>query len=158
MKILQWRTKSPEETKAVAKLAASYVKPGDILTLEGDLGAGKTTFTKGFAEGLGITRVVNSPTFTIIKEYQDGSLPLYHMDVYRMEDENEDLGLEEYFEGQGVCLIEWAHLIQEQLPAERLQIVIKRAGDEERDITFTPCGKRYETFCEEINKHDNTGN
>ncbi len=128
------------------------------MTLEGDLGAGKTTFTKGFAEGLGITRVVNSPTFTIIKEYHDGSIPLYHMDVYRMEDESEDLGLEEYFEGQGVCLIEWAHLIQDQLPAERMQIVIKRAGDEARDITFTACGTRYETLCEEINKHDNTGN
>nr|MDH3092307.1 tRNA (adenosine(37)-N6)-threonylcarbamoyltransferase complex ATPase subunit type 1 TsaE [Bacillus velezensis]WGE00756.1 tRNA (adenosine(37)-N6)-threonylcarbamoyltransferase complex ATPase subunit type 1 TsaE [Bacillus velezensis] len=158
MKTLQWRTKNPEETKAVAKLAASLAKPGDILTLEGDLGAGKTTFTKGFAEGLGITRVVNSPTFTIIKEYHDGSLPLYHMDVYRMEDESEDLGLEEYFEGQGVCLIEWAHLIQDQSPAERPQIVIKRAGDEARDITFTACGTRYETLCEEINKHDNTGN
>ncbi|MBT2625423.1 tRNA (adenosine(37)-N6)-threonylcarbamoyltransferase complex ATPase subunit type 1 TsaE [Bacillus sp. ISL-32] len=158
MKQLTWKTKNPEETKAIAKLTASFSRPGDVLTLEGDLGAGKTTFTKGFAEGLGISRVVNSPTFTIIKEYNDGSLPLYHMDVYRMEDESEDLGLEEYFEGQGVCLVEWAHLIQDQLPHDRLEIVLKRVGDEEREITFTPVGKRYETLCEEINKHDNISN
>lgn len=76
VKQLKWRTVNPEETKAIAKLTAAFVKPGDVLTLEGDLGAGKTTFTKGFAEGLGITRVVNSPTFTIIKEYNDGVLPV----------------------------------------------------------------------------------
>ncbi|MCY8176105.1 tRNA (adenosine(37)-N6)-threonylcarbamoyltransferase complex ATPase subunit type 1 TsaE [Bacillus inaquosorum] len=155
MKQLKWRTVNPEETKAIAKLTASFAEPGDVLTLEGDLGAGKTTFTKGFAEGLGITRVVNSPTFTIIKEYNEGTLPLYHMDVYRMEDESEDLGLDEYFHGQGVCLVEWAHLIEEQLPQERLQIVIKRAGDDEREMTFTAVGNRYEMLCEEISRHDN---
>ena len=156
VKTLEWKTTEPEETKNIARLAAKYVLPGDVITLEGDLGAGKTTFTKGFAEGLGIKRVVSSPTFTIIKEYRDGSLPLFHMDVYRMEDETEDLGLDEYFEGDGVCLVEWAHLIEEQLPKERLEVVIKRLGDDKRKLTFTPKGRRYENLCEEISKHDDT--
>ncbi|BBP87395.1 hypothetical protein BsIDN1_10130 [Bacillus safensis] len=94
---LTWTTKGADETKRIAAALAKLVMPGDVLTLEGDLGAGKTTFSKGFAEGLGITRIVNSPTFTIIKEYTDGRLPLYHMDVYRMEDADEEIGLEEYF-------------------------------------------------------------
>lgn len=97
---LTWTTKGADETKRIAAALATLVMPGDVLTLEGDLGAGKTTFSKGFAEGLGITRIVNSPTFTIIKEYTDGRLPLYHMDVYRMEDAEEDIGLVEYFEGK----------------------------------------------------------
>ncbi|ASB90878.1 tRNA (adenosine(37)-N6)-threonylcarbamoyltransferase complex ATPase subunit type 1 TsaE [Bacillus sonorensis] len=156
MKTLEWITADPEETKNIAKLTARYVQPGDVITLEGDLGAGKTTFTKGFAEGIGIQRVVNSPTFTIIKEYREGVLPLYHMDVYRMEDETEDLGLDEYFEGEGVCLVEWAHLIGEQLPEERLEIVIKRLGGDERQLVFTPKGNRYENLCREISEHDDT--
>ena len=78
------------------------------------------------------------------------------MDVYRMEDETEDLGLDEYFEGDGVCLVEWAHLIEEQLPKERLEVVIKRLGDDKRKLTFTPKGRRYENLCEEISKHDDT--
>ncbi|MED2944979.1 tRNA (adenosine(37)-N6)-threonylcarbamoyltransferase complex ATPase subunit type 1 TsaE [Bacillus swezeyi] len=156
MKTVEWKTTEPEQTKYIARLTARYVQPGDVITLEGDLGAGKTTFTKGFAEGLGIQRVVSSPTFTIIKEYRDGALPLYHMDVYRVEDEAEDLGLDEYFEGEGVCLVEWAHLIDEQLPKDRLEIVIKRLGDDERKLTFSPKGSRYENLCKEISKHDDT--
>lgn len=91
---------------------ATLLKAGDV-PLEGDLGAGKTTFTKSLAKGLGIERNVNSPTFTIIKEYKSGRLPLYHMDVYRLGDEFEDLGFDEYFEGDGVTVVEWAHLIEE---------------------------------------------
>lgn len=91
----------------------SLLQPGDVLALEGDLGAGKTTFTKGLAKGLDIKRNVNSPTFTIIKEYH-GRLPLYHMDVYRVEDSFEDLGFDEYFDGNGVTVVEWAHLVKEQ--------------------------------------------
>lgn len=152
MKPLLFYTTEPEETKALAKKLAEQVHGGDIITLEGDLGAGKTTFSKGFAEGLDIKEIVNSPTFTIIKEYRSGRLPLFHMDVYRMGDGEEDLGLEEYFYGSGVCLVEWAHLIEDQLPDERIDIVIKRAGDEKREITVSATGERYESIGREISK------
>ncbi|WP_429666437.1 tRNA (adenosine(37)-N6)-threonylcarbamoyltransferase complex ATPase subunit type 1 TsaE [Bacillus gobiensis] len=152
VKPLLFYTTGPEETKALAKKLAVHVQEGDVITLEGDLGAGKTTFTKGFAEGLNIKEIVNSPTFTIIKEYQSGRMPLFHMDVYRMGEGEEDLGLEEYFYGFGVCLVEWAHLIADQLPEERIDIVIKRVGDEKREITLKATGERYESIGREINK------
>ncbi|MDR4994368.1 tRNA (adenosine(37)-N6)-threonylcarbamoyltransferase complex ATPase subunit type 1 TsaE [Bacillus altitudinis] len=156
---LTWTTKGADETKRIAAALAKLVMPGDVLTLEGDLGAGKTTFSKGFAEGLGITRIVNSPTFTIIKEYTDGRLPLYHMDVYRMEDAEEDIGLEEYFEGEGVCLVEWAHLIGPQLPSSYLKIkMLRTEREEERHLTFSAKGERYETLCKEMKEFDHTGN
>ncbi|MEI4791293.1 tRNA (adenosine(37)-N6)-threonylcarbamoyltransferase complex ATPase subunit type 1 TsaE [Bacillus sp. FJAT-53060] len=155
---LTWTTKGADETKRIAAALAKLVMQGDVLTLEGDLGAGKTTFSKGFAEGLGITRIVNSPTFTIIKEYSDGRLPLYHMDVYRMEDVEEDIGLEEYFEGEGVCLVEWAHLIEPQLPSSYLKIeMLRTEREEERHLTFYAKGKRYETLCKEMKEFDHTG-
>ncbi|MDE3840727.1 tRNA (adenosine(37)-N6)-threonylcarbamoyltransferase complex ATPase subunit type 1 TsaE [Bacillus methanolicus] len=139
----------PSETLEFSKRLSTFLKPGDVLALEGDLGAGKTTFTKGLAEGLGIKKNVNSPTFTIIKEYH-GRLPLYHMDVYRVEDANEDLGFDEYFEGDGVTVVEWAHLIEEQLPSELLTISIFREDNEKRRIVLQPKGKRYEELCKEI--------
>jgi len=139
---------SDAETKAFGERLAKLVAPGDVITLEGDLGAGKTTFTKGFAKGLGVQRNVNSPTFTLIKEYE-GKYPLYHMDVYRL-DEDEDLGFEEYFQSDGVTVVEWASRIAEQLPQERLDIEIKRIGEESRAIRCTPHGKRYEALCKEL--------
>jgi tRNA threonylcarbamoyladenosine biosynthesis protein TsaE len=142
-------TTSPEQTTAFAGRLAERLQENDVLTLEGDLGAGKTTFTKGLAKGLGIKRNVNSPTFTIIKEYQ-GRLPLYHMDVYRLDDSFEDLGFDEYFNGGGVTVVEWAHLIKEQLPHERLAITILRKSDQERTILLEPAGNRYEMLCKEI--------
>ncbi|MFS0865363.1 tRNA (adenosine(37)-N6)-threonylcarbamoyltransferase complex ATPase subunit type 1 TsaE [Fredinandcohnia sp. 179-A 10B2 NHS] len=142
-------TNSPDETLNFSLRLAEKLQPGDVITLEGDLGAGKTTFTKGLAKGLGITRTVNSPTFTIIKEYQ-GRLPLYHMDVYRLENSDEDLGFDEYFEGDGVTVVEWAHLIEEQLPNERLIISIEHQGDTSRKISVTPFGARYQELCKEI--------
>src|SRR5699024_12363354 len=103
-----FHAKNEEETKKIAADLTQYLQPGDVLLLEGNLGAGKTTFTKGLAEGLGINRVIKSPTYTLIREYEDGRLPLYHMDVYRLEESGStDLGLEEYFEGEGVSVIEW---------------------------------------------------
>ena len=107
----EWSSHSAEDTANFSKHLATLLQPGDVITLEGDLGAGKTAFTKGLALGLGVQRNVNSPTFTIIKEYQ-GTMPLYHMDVYRLEDSYEDLGFDEYFEGNGVTVVEWAHLIE----------------------------------------------
>ncbi|WRP06865.1 tRNA (adenosine(37)-N6)-threonylcarbamoyltransferase complex ATPase subunit type 1 TsaE [Rossellomorea aquimaris] len=142
-------TTSPEETGQFAEKLASHLNPGAVLTLEGDLGAGKTTFTKGLAKGLGVTKTVNSPTFTIIKEYR-GRLPLYHMDVYRLDDSFEDLGFDEYFEGEGVTVVEWAHLIQDQLPEELLSLSIYREGDSTRRIVLKPYGDRYSELCKEI--------
>lgn len=149
LKTFEWRSSSAEETDAFAERLGSLLKAGDVLTLEGDLGAGKTTFTKGLAKGLEVKRTVNSPTFTIMKEYQ-GRLPLYHMDVYRVEDEFEDLGFDEYFNGDGVCVVEWAHLIADQLPEERLELSINYVGEQARRFELKPKGERYELLCEEI--------
>ena len=103
-------TNSEEQTKSLAEKIATLLKPGDVLTLEGDLGAGKTTFTKGIAAGLGISRTLSSPTFTIVKEYE-GTIPLYHMDVDRLEGSDEDIGFDEYFHVNGIAVIEWAQFI-----------------------------------------------
>ncbi|MBH0159064.1 tRNA (adenosine(37)-N6)-threonylcarbamoyltransferase complex ATPase subunit type 1 TsaE [Fictibacillus sp. 5RED26] len=149
MSTYQYETKSAEETMSFAEKLGSILQKGDVLTLAGDLGAGKTTFTKGLAKGLGVTRTVNSPTFTIIKEYS-GRLPLYHMDVYRLEDSDEDLGFDEYFSGEGVCVVEWAVFIEDYLPEERLELVISHKGDDEREIKLKPIGSRYEERVKEI--------
>lgn len=149
MNTFEWIVTDVEETMALAEKLASFLKQGDVLTLEGDLGAGKTTFTKGIAKGLGITKTVNSPTFTIIKEYH-GNLPLYHMDVYRVQDTFEDLGFDEYFEGDGITVVEWAHLIQEQLPLEYLKIDLYYDNVSGRKIVFTPIGDRYVEICKEL--------
>ncbi|MFC4409666.1 tRNA (adenosine(37)-N6)-threonylcarbamoyltransferase complex ATPase subunit type 1 TsaE [Chungangia koreensis] len=141
---------SLEETERLAQTIADLLQPGDVLTLEGDLGAGKTTFTKGLAKGLGIQRTVNSPTFTILKQYEDGRIPLNHMDVYRLADQEEDLGWDELFYGESVTIIEWAHLIEDDLPEERLDIRIERLSDTERKFVFRPFGERYEKLCKEI--------
>ncbi|CAG9610317.1 tRNA (adenosine(37)-N6)-threonylcarbamoyltransferase complex ATPase subunit type 1 TsaE [Pseudoneobacillus rhizosphaerae] len=145
----QYISNNADQTKAFAKKLASYLQPGDVIALEGDLGAGKTTFTKGLAEGLEITKNVNSPTFTIIKEYK-GTMPLFHMDVYRLENSDEDLGFEEYFEGLGVTVVEWAHLIKDQLPPELLTIYLTHSNEGARNIKLVPAGKRYEELCKEI--------
>lgn len=149
MKTFTFRTYHSDETERLGERLAEQLKAGDVITLEGDLGAGKTTFTKGIARGLGIQRVVNSPTFTIIKEYE-GHLPLYHMDVYRLEDQDEDLGFDEYFYGDGVTVVEWAQFIQDMLPEEYLTITIKHVKEEEREFIFIPNGKRYVRICEEL--------
>ncbi|WP_066074403.1 tRNA (adenosine(37)-N6)-threonylcarbamoyltransferase complex ATPase subunit type 1 TsaE [Neobacillus soli] len=149
MKQLELKTTNSEETSQFAARLAAFLKPGDVIALEGDLGAGKTTFTKGLAKGLEIKRTVNSPTFTIIKEYK-GKLPLYHMDVYRVADSFEDLGFDEYFDGEGVTVVEWAHLIEEQLPQERLTIFLYREEEDQRRMVLKPMGERYEQLCKEI--------
>ena len=141
------KTNSVEETQLLAEKIGRWVKPGMILTLEGDLGAGKTTFTKGFARGLDIKRNVNSPTFTIIKEYQ-GRLPLYHMDVYRLENGAEDMGIDDYLFGEGVCVVEWASMIEDILPKDRLDIKVYREDEMSRRIELTHVGEFYESVCE----------
>lgn len=117
-----------EETYQLGFQIGMNAKKGEVFCLNGDLGVGKTVFTQGFAKGLGIDETVNSPTFTIIQEYEGNGLPLYHFDVYRIADidEMEEIGYEDYFYGDGVCLIEWAELIEELLPKERICILIKK--------------------------------
>src|SRR5690606_36353600 len=111
-------------------------------------------FTKGLARGLGVKRTVNSPTFTIIKEYTDGFIPLFHMDVYRLEESDEDLGFDEYFHGDGVTVVEWAQFIEDQLPPELLQISIKYENEQERKIVLEPKGIQYVEICEELWKDE----
>lgn len=141
---------SPEETMAFAEKLAGLLKAQDLLTLEGDLGAGKTTFTKGVAKGLGISRMVNSPTFTILKQYE-GHLDLNHFDVYRLEDSDEDIGFDELFESDAVSVVEWAKFIADYLPKERLEISLIRQDEESRLIRLHPIGERYESLCKELN-------
>ena len=142
-------THDPEETFEVGRTIGMNAKPGQIYTLTGDLGVGKTVFTQGVAAGLGITEPVNSPTFTIIQEYEDGRLPFYHFDVYRIGDleEMEEIGYDDYFFGQGICLIEWAELIEEILPEKRIEVTIEKdleKGFEYRKITIEERGEEIE--------------
>ena len=142
-------THDPEETFEVGRTIGMNAKPGQIYTLTGDLGVGKTVFTQGVAAGLGITDPVNSPTFTIIQEYEDGRLPFYHFDVYRIGDleEMEEIGYDDYFFGQGICLIEWAELIEEILPEKRIEVTIEKdleKGFEYRKITIEERGEKTE--------------
>ncbi len=142
---------NPNETFALGEKLGRLVQPGDVVLLTGDLGAGKTWFAKGVAKGLGVTEHVSSPTYTIINEYQ-GRLPFYHMDVYRLSDPDEayDLGLEEYFYGQGVTLVEWPQRIEDFLPREVMMIDITVTGEEGRELEFTPLGTRYLELLEEL--------
>ena len=119
-----------------------------VICLNGDLGSGKTVFAKAFASAMGIEEV-SSPTFSIIKEY-NGELPLYHMDVYRVENDIENLGIEEYYEKGGVTIIEWADMIKEYLPEERLDIKIKVTGENTRLVVLKPHGEKYISICEAI--------
>lgn len=117
-----------EDTFKIGKELGCKALPGQIYCLDGELGVGKTVFTKGFASGLGITETVNSPTFTILQEYREGRIPFYHFDVYRITDveEMEEVGYGDYFYGGGVCLIEWSRIIADILPLEQIRIVIKK--------------------------------
>jgi len=129
---------SEKETEQIAEEYASGVKPGDVICLYGDLGAGKTQFVKGFVKAFGLSgNEVNSPTFTIINEY-DGSVPVYHFDCYRLEHEEEalEIGAEEYFYGNGVCIIEWPERILGVLPDSRKEIQLKHIAKNRREIIF----------------------
>ena len=134
-------TRSPEETFALGEKLGREAKPGQIYTLNGDLGTGKTVFTQGFASGLGITEPGNSPTFTILQVYEEGRMPFYHFDVYRIGDveEMDEIGYEDCFYGEGVCLIEWAELIEEILPENVIVVTIEKdleQGFDYRKITL----------------------
>ncbi len=121
-----------------------------IICLDGDLGSGKTLFTKGFANALGIEESITSPTYTIIKEYTTGEMPLYHMDVYRLDGSAESVGIEEYYNKGGIVIIEWAKTIKDILPEERLDIKFKVLDENRRMLIITPYGKQYEELCEAV--------
>ncbi|WP_182201539.1 tRNA (adenosine(37)-N6)-threonylcarbamoyltransferase complex ATPase subunit type 1 TsaE [Paraliobacillus salinarum] len=149
MKQFEIITHTTEETMRIAEKLAVLLHPGDVITLQGDLGAGKTTFTKGLGIGLGVTRTINSPTFTIVKEYM-GELPLYHMDVYRLEESEEDIGFDEYFNGDGISVVEWPQFITAFLPEKRLDISLKTIEDDKRQMILAPKGHDFEKICEEL--------
>lgn len=147
------KTKQAEQTEKIGERLADSLKPNDVILLDGDLGAGKTTFTKGLAKGLGIKRYVKSPTFTIIHEYREGRMPLFHMDVYRLEDGGgDDLGWDEYLYGDGVSVIEWSQFIQDYLPEDYLRITLKRndESDNQRTLDFEAQGERYTTLLNDL--------
>ncbi len=140
-----YETYSAEETAALGEKLGREAKPGDVCTLMGDLGVGKTVLTQGIAKGLGITEPISSPTFTIVQVYEEGRLPFYHFDVYRIGDieEMDEIGYEDYFYGQGLTMIEWANLIEEILPLVRKEITIEKdleKGFDYRKITIEEVG------------------
>lgn len=123
-----WETHTPQETFELGRKLGEQARCKEVYCLDGDLGVGKTVFTQGFAAGLGILEPVNSPTFTILQQYEDGRMPLYHFDVYRIGDveEMEEIGYEDCFYGDGVCLIEWSSLIKELLPEDAIHVMIEK--------------------------------
>lgn len=144
-------TNSSEETTNLGFKIGEFLKPGDVVLLVGDLSGGKTTLTKGIGKALGVTRVINSPTFTIVKTYKGLKYNLYHLDLYRLDGLNNDFDLEEYIETDAVCVIEWPHQVDELLPKDYLNIDIKLTGETTREITLTGVGKRYEEIVGDLN-------
>ena len=140
---------SEDETIELAQNIESEKFPNMVICLEGDLGSGKTVFAKAFAKANGINENITSPTFNIIKEY-DGELKLFHMDVYRLNDIKQDIGIPEYFNKKGVCIIEWSDLIEDILPKNRLDIRIKIIDEDTRQFIITPHGTKYEDLCERV--------
>ena len=143
-------TYSEDDTIELAQNIESEKFPNMVICLIGDLGSGKTVFAKAFAKALGINDNIISPTFNIIKEYDGGEMKMFHMDVYRLSDIKQDLGIEEYFTKRGVCIIEWADLIEDILPKNRLDIKFKMIDENTRQIVITPHGNKYEDLCERV--------
>lgn len=148
--------KSLKQTEEIAKKLANVVNAGDVILLNGNLGAGKTTFSQYFGKALGITRNINSPTFNIIKSYQGERLSFHHMDCYRLENSDEDLGFDEYFDSEGVTIVEWGVFIEEYLPKERLEISIQHVDDNERIFEINAVGEHYKRIKEVLDSDDFT--
>ena len=138
------------ETTLLAENFESEKFPNMVICLKGDLGSGKTVFTKGFANALGINEVITSPTFNIVKEYYDGEMPLFHMDVYRIDETSVEIDFSEYFKKRGVTIIEWSDMIKDELPKNRLEISFKIVGEDKRVLFIKPYGKKYEDLCEAV--------
>ena len=143
-------SRDERETIQIAQNLESEKFENMIICLQGDLGSGKTLFVKGFAQALGIKENITSPTFNIIKEYYTGEMPLFHMDVYRLDGNINGVGIEDYFKKNGVVIIEWADTIEDYLPEERLDIKFKIVDEETRTLIFIPHGQQYEELCEAI--------
>ncbi len=138
------------DTLELAQNMESEKFPNMVICLNGELGTGKTVFVKGFAQALGVKETITSPTFNIVKEYENGELPLYHMDVYRLEEKKEDIGLNDYFKKGGVTIIEWADMVIDDLPEERLDIDFRFVDENTRLLIFKPHGRDYEDLCESV--------
>jgi len=134
---------NPEETIMLGEKLGNVLENGDVVLLLGDLSAGKTTFTKGIGKALGVTRIINSPTFTIVKSYKGTKATLYHLDLYRLDGLNNDFDLYEYIETDGVCVIEWPHQVEELLPKEYILVNIIRTYSEKRTIEIKAIGDKY---------------
>lgn len=147
MNIYKYTSRNENDTIELAQNIESEKFPNMVICLDGELGSGKTVFVKGFAHALGIEDNITSPTFNIIKEYNSGELPLYHMDVYRLDKDSNDIGIEDYFNKGGVTLIEWSDIITDILPEERLQINIKVISENSRVFELIPYGEKYEELC-----------
>ena len=140
----KYTSRSESDTMELAENIESEKFPGMVICLDGELGSGKTVFVKGFAKSLGITENITSPTFNIVKEYENGEMPLNHMDVYRLEDSDATIGFNDYFQSESVTIIEWSELIKDNLPDERLDIKFKVIDENTRVIILTPHGQKYE--------------
>lgn len=141
----KYTSHSEQDTLELAENIESEKFPNMVICLKGELGSGKTVFVKGFANSLGIDETITSPTFTLVKEYLTGEMPLYHMDVYRLEDGDDGtVGLTDYFTKGGVTIIEWSDLIKDSLPEERLEIKFKVIDETTRVLVLTPYGPKYE--------------
>ena len=143
-------SKSERDTFTLAQNIESEKFENMVICLDGELGSGKTVFVKGFAKALGIEENITSPTFNIIKEYENGELPLYHMDVYRLEDDNNNVNFSEYFNKGGITIIEWSDIIKDYLPEERLDIVFKFVDENTRVLSMTARGTAYEDLCDSV--------
>lgn len=147
----KFTSRNEKDTMEIAQNLESEKFPNMVICLEGELGSGKTVFVKGFACALGIEENITSPTFTLVKEYPNGELPLYHMDVYRLEEgASDNIGLEEYFTKGGVTIIEWPGIIRDILPEERLHIKFKVIDENTRVLVFEPHGEKYEDLCQSV--------
>lgn len=145
----KYTSHSEYETLELAQNFESEKFPNMVICLDGELGSGKTLFVKGIANALGITEGITSPTFTIVKEYE-GEMPLYHFDVYRLDGNTDGIGIEEYFNKNGIVAIEWANTIKDILPEERLEIKFKVVDENKRVLIITPYGSKYEELCEAV--------
>ena len=140
----KYTSRNETDTLEIAQNIESEKFPNMVICLIGELGSGKTMFVKGFAHALGLEENITSPTFNLVKEYLNGEMPLYHMDVYRLEGSNENVGIEDYFFKNGVTIIEWSDMITDLLPEERLEIEFKVVNENTRILYFKPYGKRYD--------------
>lgn len=156
---MEYLVKSVEDTQKLAKFLAKFLEEEDVILLDGDLGAGKTTFTQSLAKALGIEEVVNSPTFTIVNEYEFNKGVLYHFDLYRIEEAEElfDIGFEEYFSKEGIIVIEWAEKFINEIPQPWLKIYITKEDENSRIFKITGIGNKWEMFLEELKKYADSG-